>query len=79
MIKICQLTEASLAPKIAEAQAVREKTLLAERSSRNYQQFSAQLNLLSQQLGNALSDGDLDNAAGQQIALDTLQSQIAWG
>lgn len=75
--KICQLTGASLAPKIAEAQAVREKTLLAERSSRNYQQFSAQLNLLSQQLGNALSDGDLDNAAGQQIALDTLQSQIA--
>ena len=75
--KICQLTDASLAPKIAQAQAVRDKALLAERSSRNYQQFSAQLNLLSQQLGNALSEGDLDRAAAQQVALDTLQSQIA--
>ncbi|MDZ7901265.1 MAG: hypothetical protein U5L01_01405 [Rheinheimera sp.] len=73
----CQLTEASLAPKIAQAQAIREKALLAERSSRNYQQFTAQLNLLSQQLGNALSEGDLDRAAAQQVALDTLQSQIA--
>ncbi len=75
--KICQLTDASLAPKIAQAQALKEQALSAERCLRNFQLFSTQLNLLSQQLGSALSEGDLEQAASQQAALDTLHAQIA--
>jgi hypothetical protein len=74
--KICQLTTASLSPKLAQAQALQDKVLLAERSLRNYQQFNAQLNLLNQQLAQALSEGDLDAASTQQLPLDTLKSQF---
>jgi hypothetical protein len=75
--KIALLTESSLAPKLAQAQAEREKALFVERTHRNSQQFATQLNLLNQQIGSALSAGELETAASQQTALDALLGQIA--
>ncbi len=74
-IKICQLTDAALAPKIAEAQAERERVLKAERSLQQFEVLVAKLNTLSEALGKALEDGELTIATALQADLDEINRQ----
>ncbi len=74
--KILELTEAALAPKLAAARELQAQLAAKQRSEKDYQNFSQQLNLLEQQLGVALSEADLEAAAHSQTALDALMTQI---
>ncbi len=74
--KILELTEAALAPKLAAARELQAQLAAKQRSEKDYQNFSQQLNLLEQQLGVALSEADLEAAAHSQTALAALMTQI---
>ena len=74
--KIIQLTEASLAPKLAAARELQAQLAEKQRAEKDFQNFNQQLNLLEQQLGAALAEADLDTAGHSQAALDALATQI---
>ncbi|MFC0048727.1 DUF349 domain-containing protein [Rheinheimera tilapiae] len=74
--RIVQLTEAMLAPRLAVLAAEQAKQQHQAHQQKLLQQFTQQLQMLQQQTGSLIAEGDLNAATAQQQALDTLTAQI---
>lgn len=74
--RIVQLTDAMLAPRLAELAAAQAQQQHQVQQHKLQLQFSQQLQMLQQQLGQLIAAGELDAASQQQGALDTLKAQM---
>ncbi|WP_306521840.1 DUF349 domain-containing protein, partial [Rheinheimera sp.] len=75
--KVVELTERSIAPKIAEFAKMQQQQVLAKAAEQRFNALSVQLENLQQQLAVALNEAELTKAAGYQQSLDDVRAEVA--
>ena len=75
--KVVELTERSIAPKIAEFAKMQQQQALAKAAEQRFNALRTQLDSLQQQLATALNEAELTKAAGYQQSLDDIRAEIA--
>lgn len=75
--KVIELTERSIAPKIAEFAKLQQQQALAKAAEQRFNTLRVQLDNLQQQLATALNETELTKAAGYQQSLDDIRAEIA--